>query len=222
MSKRPHLIVALFILIYAFSGAGWAATPGLVGWWSFDEGAGIVAGDGSGNGNHGEIVNATWTEGQLGSALDFDGTAYVEIPPVAWHGIDQQATLAFWVYGDPAAQPQANFIVAAFTDPPNNQSRAFSAHIPWSNSNVYFDTGGTTAGGYDRIQNAATPDIFAGSWQHWALVKDAGTGDQSIYLNGALWFSGTGLTRAIGGADVTGFTVGSKASHENFFFWYDR
>ena len=219
MSKRPLLFIALFGLICAFNGAGWAANPGLVGWWSFDEGAGDIAGDGSGNGNHGQIVNATWTEGQLGSALDFDGTAYVEIPPVVWHGIDRQATLAFWVYGDPAAQPQANFIIAAFVDPGVNGARAFSAHIPWSNSNVYFDTGGTTTNTYDRIQKAATPDEFAGKWQHWALVKNADTGDQSIYLNGALWHTeaGGGNTRPINGADVTGFTVGSKASHENFF-----
>ena len=62
MSKKTLLFLALFVVVCGLSGAGWAATPGLVGWWSFDEGAGDVAGDGSGNGNHGQIVNATWTE----------------------------------------------------------------------------------------------------------------------------------------------------------------
>jgi len=85
-----------------------------------------------------------------------------------------------------------------------------SAHVPWSNGNVYFDTGGTTAGGYDRISKAATPEEFAGSLQHWAMVKNADTGDQMIYLNGILWHSGTGMTRPMTG--VTKFTIGTKPS----------
>ena len=47
--------------------------PGLVGWWSFDEGSGTVAGDSSGNGNTGTIYGATWVTGIYGKALSFDG-----------------------------------------------------------------------------------------------------------------------------------------------------
>ena len=82
--------------------------------------------------------------------------------------------------------------------------------MPWSDSNVYFDTGGTTAGGYDRISKAATPAEFEGSWQHWTFVKNGDTGDQRIYLNGVLWHSGTGMTRPMTG--VTKFTIGTKPS----------
>jgi len=54
---------------------------GLVGYWSFDEGSGTIAHDGSGNGNDGTIVGATWTTGVSGNALDFDGTGdYVNVP----------------------------------------------------------------------------------------------------------------------------------------------
>ncbi len=46
----------------------------LAGYWAFDEGAGLEAGDGSGNGNEAAIENgAQWTEGRFGGALSFDG-----------------------------------------------------------------------------------------------------------------------------------------------------
>jgi len=187
-----------------------AADAELVGWWKLDDGSGEVAVDSSGYGRDGTITNATWEAGKYGAALAFDGTAYVDLPADAWSSIEMQATFTFWAYGDPAFQPQANFIFGAFQDPPDNETRTMSAHVPWSNSNVYFDTGGTTAGGYDRINKVATPDEFAGAWQHWAFVKNGDTGDQMIYLNGVLWHSGTGMTRPMTG--VTKFTIGTKPS----------
>lgn len=54
---------------------------GLVGHWTFDEGAGGIAYDRSGNGNNGTLTNGpTWTTGQLNGALSFDGVNdYVSI-----------------------------------------------------------------------------------------------------------------------------------------------
>ncbi|MHC4147015.1 MAG: LamG domain-containing protein, partial [Planctomycetota bacterium] len=187
-----------------------AAEAELVGWWKLDDGSGTVAVDSSGYGRDGTITNATWEAGKFGTALAFDGTAYVDLPADAWSSIDMQATFTFWAYGDPDFQPQSNFIFGAFQDPPNNESRVMSAHVPWGNGNVYFDTGGTTAGGYDRIQKAATAEEYEGSWQHWAFVKNGDTGDQMVYLNGVLWHSGTGMTRPMTG--VTKFTIGTKPS----------
>jgi RHS repeat-associated protein len=49
---------------------------GLVALWPLDDGAGTVATDTSGSGNHGTLVNGpVWTSGRIGSsALQFDGT----------------------------------------------------------------------------------------------------------------------------------------------------
>lgn len=48
--------------------------PGLIGSWTFDEGAGEVARDSSGRNNHGTLVNGVaWVKGRHGSALSFDG-----------------------------------------------------------------------------------------------------------------------------------------------------
>jgi hypothetical protein len=47
----------------------------VVGIWLFDDGAGSVAMDSSGNNNHGTIVNAPiWVDGRFGGALGFDGS----------------------------------------------------------------------------------------------------------------------------------------------------
>ncbi len=52
-----------------------ANNAGLVGYWSLDEGTGIIARDYSGNNNHGLLVNnPTWVDGIKGKALKFNGT----------------------------------------------------------------------------------------------------------------------------------------------------
>ena len=49
-----------------------AAAPG--GNWRFDEGTGTVANDSTGNAHTGTVTGATWTTGQTGNGLSFDGT----------------------------------------------------------------------------------------------------------------------------------------------------
>ncbi len=46
---------------------------GLVGYWALNDGAGSIAGDSSGQNNHGTITGATWTNGKRGGALSFNG-----------------------------------------------------------------------------------------------------------------------------------------------------
>jgi hypothetical protein len=57
-----------------------AAPPvGLVGAWGFNEGTGTTLGDSSGNGRTGTITGATWTTGRFGQALNFTGSALVDL-----------------------------------------------------------------------------------------------------------------------------------------------
>ncbi len=57
--------------------------------------------------------------------------------------------------------------------------------------------------------------MYKGSWQHWAFLKNADTGELSVYNNGVmLGFSeATGNTLPI--ADVTAFTIGSNVGGAN-------
>src|SRR3989338_1965645 len=82
LSSLQGLIHQLSILL---GSPAQAQTSGLVGYWTFDEGAGTTANDSSGNNNTGTLTNGpTWTTGKIGQALNFDGSDdYVKIPGTA-------------------------------------------------------------------------------------------------------------------------------------------
>lgn len=84
---RSRCSFAMFLLMAT---AAPSAFAGLVGHWTFDEGAGLVAADSSGNGRTGTLLAAsggsapTWTnDGISGNALSFDGTGYVDLTNTA-------------------------------------------------------------------------------------------------------------------------------------------
>lgn len=95
---------------------------GLVGCWSFDEGSGVTAVDSSGIGNHGLIVNATYTgddippQSQSGYSLIFNNTqsgnaySYVTVPDNSSLRPNSGLTLAAWVKTN-AVQQRACIII---------------------------------------------------------------------------------------------------------------
>ena len=208
------LICFVFVLALFLTGTANAEDPNLVGWWTFDEGEGTVAADLSGNGYDGTVIDATWVDGLNGSALDTTA-GYVDVPPEAWSTIEKYMTLALWVFGDPAAQPQSNVAVGAYEDPAANNSRVFSCHLPWGSGQVYFDSGGSVAEGkYDRINKAASPEEYEGEWRLWTFTKGDPC-DVKIYLDGELWHSGTGMVRPMTG--VTAFTIGCAPNLTTYY-----
>lgn len=74
-SILPNILGDFNRSCYIFNDEKLNINNGLVGYWSFDEGTGSTAHDDSGNGNDGMINGATWIEGVLGKALDFDGNS---------------------------------------------------------------------------------------------------------------------------------------------------
>ena len=100
--------------------------------------------------------------------------------------IDSFVTVAFWAFGNDD-QPMNS---ACFEAVDANGNRILNSHTPWSDSNIYWDAGfsGTS---YDRINKAAIVSDIKGQWNHWAYTKNVATGSMKIYLNGALWHSGT-------------------------------
>ncbi|MDH5690776.1 MAG: LamG domain-containing protein, partial [Candidatus Bathyarchaeota archaeon] len=74
-----------------------SAEEGLLAYWKFDEGSGTTAYDSSGNNNHGTIHEATWTTGQFGYALKFDGVDdYVGIPDL-FSSSPSVLTVSAWI-----------------------------------------------------------------------------------------------------------------------------
>ena len=79
----------------------------------------------------------------------------------------------------------------------NNGTRGYQAHVPWSDSTIYFDTSGCCDVDLTRI--SLNIDQFPGytgdaswwqQWHHFAFVKDGA--EKRIYINGQLFHSGGG------------------------------
>lgn len=142
--------------------------------------------------------------------LEFKGADYVEVPTDVLAQITDEVTISFWQYGDPNIQPQSDYAFEA-RDADNN--RVLNVHLPWSDSQVYWDAGNSGTDNYDRINKAAMDTEFKGQWNHWAFVKNASMGQMRIYLNGVLWHSGGGKIRTMEG--ITHFRIGSHATNTN-------
>jgi hypothetical protein len=73
--------------------------PGLLAYWSFDEGTGTRAADASGNDLHATLVGAGWTDGIRGKALSLRGPGsyldYGSSPRLSFHA-QAPFTFAFW------------------------------------------------------------------------------------------------------------------------------
>lgn len=75
------MVGLVVMLLFVGTAIGEVSREGLVAEWKFDEGAGNILHDSSGNGNDGIIYGATWLETNEGYVLQFDGiNDYVDIP----------------------------------------------------------------------------------------------------------------------------------------------
>ncbi len=216
MRKGPiYLMSFIFLLSLVLTSATEAE---LVGWWKFDEGSGTIAADSSGAGNDGTLEgNADWDIGNFGDAVLLDGSSWVEISPAPWDTIERNVTVAFWAFGDDA-MPVDNFVFAAYSAD-ENPARQASAHIPWSNGQIYWDTG-YDGSAYDRINKDLPSEYQKGQWVHFAFTKDVDAGEVKIFINGELFHSGTGMTRIMTG--VNAFTIGVRATSDRTIGYIGR
>ena len=147
--------------------------------------------------------------------FDFNDDDIVDIPASAFNNINSEITISFWCYGDENRMPFNSYI---FEGRDQNGYRVVNCHLPWSNSNIYWDAGNSGTGSYDRVNQSANFNDFAGKWNHWAFTKDANTGEMIAYLNGEVFMSASGKTRTMSG--ITKFRIGGTAG-ANFNGVYD-
>lgn len=151
---------------------------GLAGHWTFDDVAGGIVKDLSGNGLDGRIQGSPKTvPGKIGSALEFsaDGDG-VEIPDFAWPG-GGPITIAFWNHvEDKDVRAGCAFGVGG-------GPQRIMLHGPWGDRNLYWDYGDLNAKG--RIVAGYAAGL--GKWTHIALVSGGNGGRfKGIYIDGAL------------------------------------
>ena len=115
--------------------------------------------------------------------------------------LDSFVTVSFWAHGTPAYQPMDGTCFEAVDSLGN---RVLNTHLPWSDSNVYWDAGNNA--GYDRINKVAAANEIEGQWNYWAFTKNVGTGTMNIYLNGNLWHTGTAKVKRM--QNIKKFRIG--------------
>lgn len=105
MPSKSKFWILLVILSSLFTQL---AVADLVAHWKFDEGAGTTAIDSSGNGNDGTLEgDLQWVPGQLGGALEGNGTSdIIRVAHADSLDISDAVTVSLWLYGGtPPDQP---------------------------------------------------------------------------------------------------------------------
>ena len=165
--------IALAVLLVPLAAVVCAQDKSLIGHWTFDEAAGEVARDSSGNGRDGKVHGATWTKGVTGGALRFDGKDdYVELGDLGEHAA---VTIAFWMNG-------ANLAVTngwqGLVSTDVWQAGVFHVLARAGSVDIYLHLGGR-----ERARLRSSP-LDNNAWHHVALVADTKTHMAVVYING--------------------------------------
>ncbi|MFZ2187077.1 MAG: fused MFS/spermidine synthase [Candidatus Moraniibacteriota bacterium] len=197
---------------------------GLAGYWKLDENTGSTAADSSTNGfTAGTISGASWTTGQIGSALNF-GAATTDVVDLGIANMTNrsQFTLSAWI--DPTTLVNSTGYCIA------SNRTAGNLGFSWSIKNATgFDPNITAAMDF-TIQGVAsyatsTTPVTKNAWQHVVMVF--GNSQVKFYRNGVLietMATGsmtTGTNLLLGNCGPAGSTTPFKGMIDEFRI-YDR
>jgi hypothetical protein len=150
---------------------------GLVAAYAFNEGAGTIAADASGNGRAGTISGATWVAGgRFGRALSFDGVNdWVTVADASGLDLTTAVTLEAWV--KPTALSGWRTVVL------KELTGAGLCYALYAHDNEPHPAGYIRTGS-DEPQVPGTVQLPVGSWSHVALTYDGA--QLRLYVNGLL------------------------------------
>ncbi|MES2747207.1 MAG: T9SS type A sorting domain-containing protein [Bacteroidota bacterium] len=128
------------------------------------------------------------------ASIDVSASGYVNINTQFFNSINTQLSVSFWTKGDADLLPVDCSIIYAYSS--SIAQRQLNLHMPWGGQ-VYFDCG-YVDNDFDRIVKPyGTDNVIEGVWNHWTFTKNTTSGVMNIYLNGALWHTGTNKTRVM-------------------------
>jgi hypothetical protein len=162
---------------------GVSSDDNLVGYWSMDEGSGVVVNDTSGKGNNGTTVNSpTWTKGKYGNALNLKGNSHIIVNNSPSVNISGAITFSAWIKVN-SINKYGQIIFKGGADV---YSGVYSMRIDSANTLTVRLSQGSS------IISATTGKQItsAGEWYNVVFVYD-GISQLFIYVNGApVSFSG--------------------------------
>jgi hypothetical protein len=161
-----------------------APSAGLVGHWTFDDGAGsTTAADSSGLGNTGTLTNmdpsTDWVTGQIGGALEFDGTDdYVEVVRDCTLEPSDEFTVSVWFYWIDESVSNYGKIVAKTEIELKSPFQSYSIGQRQSFNDIEFEL---------NVENQgyvfARTTLSLSTWHHLVLTFD-GT-QATAYIDGS-------------------------------------
>ena len=171
--------------------------------YSFDDGAGTIAGDATGNGHPGTVVGAAWATGKFGSALNFDGVgSRVDLAPLG-KLYKLGFTLEAWV--KKSGMKSDVGVVGSWNSAQSGGPMIWSDYI----SGRYFLT--LNAGSPNYLDSGQSPAV--GQWQHLAATYDGSTA--RFFVNGTQVASRP-FTGNVGDSDV--WRIGAYGANPFGFF----
>ncbi len=158
---------------------------GLVGAWALDEGAGHVATDRSGYGNHGIVDGAGWVEGHRGDGLRFDAfNDYVDLGYQLGPHLDGASGITFsaWVRPDSLDSGAQR----VFGTRVNGGTAGMEVTFESAQGTARIAVAGRSQASGDsyRKHRFDTPTVKAGQWHHIAGVLDFEADAVRLYVDG--------------------------------------
>jgi hypothetical protein len=156
---------------------------GLILYLAFDEGAGTMLVDSSGNAHHG-THDALYVPGQKGTALEFDGARSGIVPgspTFTWGAANEDFTVVYWIrLLAPPPGVWRSILHKGATD--CGVGDRTSAHFLYPDSQSIHSAISTTFVASCNQEVINTPELPVGSWVQVASVKQGST--HTMYLNG--------------------------------------
>jgi hypothetical protein len=148
---------------------GGEAESGLLGWWRFDEGAGVYSANAADPAAEAELHNVSWVAGEFGTALRFNGSdSYATLPSLPELDGAEAMSLAVWVYWEGTGQ-YPNILTGGTWSP-----GGFLIFV--SNQNCSFRMGrpghrhGVAGQGWTETSAPLLADLPLKQWVHLAAV----------------------------------------------------
>lgn len=172
----------------------------LVHYWPMNDNAAttnVIDGYGSNDGTADQNTSNMSVSGQVGNALDFDGSNdHIDYGDLNTTSLDE-ISVAAWVNFDDLTGHQA-----IYTDGGNVRGFEFGLyndelHIGIENNNS------------NRNLGYATSNLSTGTWYHVVAVADGPSGNLFLYVNGSLVAFDTGLTAFTDFNGTNGTTIGT-------------
>jgi len=177
--------------------------------WLLDEGKGAVAKDSSENGNDGEVFDAQWGKGKLGTALSFDGkSSYVNCGNDTSLDITSALTIVAWIKeeGEQTGWPR----VVARENPGKGHRQYAMCYSDKQEIRAIADTEGD--GFCDIIGGELNND-----WHHIAMTYSNGV--MELFVDGASKGTAKGKGKLVSEGEDANVAIGktSHAAQKDFF-----